>query len=176
MLGFDGVRKGKKPRSGPRDAIEAEVRDLVAVAGTKDQAGDGKPWPQSWQKDSSGTGYQKSYKYLRWEEKKLQERTRHSERMRPPSRSYPPKPGQIRVPELLSLSQAGDVCSRSVFKRTAGPETTTGHPDAGNSPIIIRQGAGDKPPKRVANVLVSPTQGFDLDWLEYRPARVRVEV
>ena len=74
--------------------------------------------------------------------------------------------------ELLSLSQAGDVCSRSVLKRTACPKTTIGHPDAGDSPITIRQGVADKPPKRVANVLVSLTQAFGLEGRGYRPARV----
>ena len=39
--------------------------------------------------------------------------------------------------ELLSLSQAKDVSSRSVFKRTAGRESTLGHANAGKAPIVI---------------------------------------
>ena len=69
--------RAKKPRSGPRDAIEAEVSDPMAIVRREDQEDDDKPWLQSWQKDSSGMVYQKSCEFLRWEEKKLQERTRH---------------------------------------------------------------------------------------------------
>ena len=64
--------------------------------------------------------------------------------------------------ELPSLSQAGDVSSRSVFKCAAGPKSAIGHADDANPPIILRKGATDKPPKRMANVLVSLTQAIGL--------------
>ena len=51
--------------------------------------------------------------------------------------------------ELLGLSQARDVCSRSVLKRTAGPKSAIGHADAGCAPIIVGKGAADKPRKRM---------------------------
>ena len=48
-----------------------------------------------------------------------------------------------------------------MFNRTAGSKTTIG-----------RQGAADKPSKRVANVLVSLTQAFGPERRVYRPTRV----
>ena len=56
---------------------------------------------------------------------------------------------------------------RSMFKRTAGPDTTVGHSDAGDSPVFIRQGT--EPPKGVANVSISLTQAFGLEGRGYRP-------
>ena len=93
---------------------------------------------------------------MRWEEKKPQERIRHR------------KAGT----EILSLSQAGDVCSRSVLQRAAGPKSAISHADAGNTPIIVGNRATDKPPKRTANVLVSLTWAIGLEGRRGRPARV----
>ena len=56
---------------------------------------------------------------------------------------------------------------RSMFKRTAGPDTTVGHSDAGDSPVFIRQGT--EPPKGVANVSISLTQAFGQEGRGYRP-------
>ena len=74
--------------------------------------------------------------------------------------------------ELLSLSQAGDVSSRSVLKRTAGPESTLGHANASKAPIVIGKRTADEPPKRMANILIGLTQAIGLERRRLRSPRM----
>ena len=74
--------------------------------------------------------------------------------------------------ELLSLSQVGDVSSRSVLKRTAGSSPSWATPMLTMRQSSSEKGTANKPPKRMANVLVSLAQAIGVERWRYRPARV----
>ena len=170
-MGFEGIRKGKKPRTGPRDTIEAEVSDPVATVRRRIKQVMINLGLQFGRQTLLGRGTGTAINTCVWKKRSpmrgLDIRTHEAAVEVVFIKTWPDTSAK-----LLSVSQAGDICSRSVLKCTAGPEAAIGHADAGNTPIVIRKWAADKPPKRVANLLISLTRAVCLEGRGYRSARL----
>ena len=76
-MGLKGIRKGKKPRTGPRDTIEGEVSDPMAIVRRRIKQVMTNLGFNFGRQTFLGRGTRRVVNFLRWEEKKPQERSPH---------------------------------------------------------------------------------------------------
>ena len=144
---LERIQEGKKPRTCSKEAVEAKVRHPMAFVRHRIKQAI----------TNLGLDLHRQTLLGRSAGRAINTRIREK---RSPKRGLDVRTHGAAV--QVVFVKTGPDARAELLSQAACPKAFIGHPDASDSPILVRQRTTDKPPERVAKVPVSLTQTFGL--------------